>query len=165
MRSWLILRPNRDLTCVPPVLSGILDRERPVAVPQSKPFDSPKILSAFGRDSSPETSFDPSCRSRERGGPTEFLKSPLPSPPPSPNTILPCFSNLRRSRNGHAQRNRMAHLPPSRSFRRQLRSRKPPLCYRRRIVSGTWRWPFWALDRDRSFWAPSACWRSHYLPW
>src|SRR5260370_8226849 len=58
MRSWLILRPNRDLTCVPPVLSGILDRERPVAVPQSKPFDSRKILSAFGRDSSPETSFD-----------------------------------------------------------------------------------------------------------
>jgi len=29
-----------------------------VAVPQSKPFDSRKILSAFGRDSSPETSFD-----------------------------------------------------------------------------------------------------------
>ena len=29
-----------------------------MAVPQSKPFDSRKILSAFGRDSSPETSFD-----------------------------------------------------------------------------------------------------------
>ena len=29
-----------------------------MAVPQSKPFDSGKILSAFGRDSSPETSFD-----------------------------------------------------------------------------------------------------------
>src|ERR1035441_7471047 len=44
-------RPGRSL-----FVRQFTDRERPVVVPQSKPLRSGKILSAFGRDSSPETS-------------------------------------------------------------------------------------------------------------
>src|SRR5208282_2544019 len=56
-RSWLILRPNRALRlCSTGFVRQFTDRERPVVVPQSKPLRSGKILSAFARDSSPETS-------------------------------------------------------------------------------------------------------------
>src|ERR1039458_8522308 len=47
-------------------LRELTDRERSVAVPQSKPFRSGKILGALDRDSSPETSSNLSVNLDER---------------------------------------------------------------------------------------------------